>query len=196
MTCDADVSKRRIGGAVDFFDYFFRRPGLLQFAWRLALCRVRDRLARATAGPQRFADQIWWTLPGRQGAGKIGLLNLRFRQSEAPVTVVRMLLECCSNLPVAPPRTGLPRSRRLLGAGKRGRAAAERTFGPGASFRLDSSASRAPQLPAGRGLYAWISIGLCVISFELVVYFQNLMRFDRHHRDLVLFSFWRWKPAP
>src|ERR1700675_2941889 len=93
-----------------------------QRAWHLALCRVRDRRERATAERRYFSDQIWSALRDRARRRQIRIV-------EFALPPVRCALHRCSNPPAAPPRTGQPRSSRLLVAGKRGPAAGAPTFG-------------------------------------------------------------------
>src|ERR1700693_5683462 len=109
--------------AANFCDYFFPalRPAL-QRAWRLALCRVRDRRERATGERRYFSDQIWSALrdPARRRQNRIA----EFALPPAPAAPHH-----CSNLQAALPRIGLPRSWRLLVAGKHGRATDAPPFG-------------------------------------------------------------------
>src|ERR1700676_395555 len=116
-------SRSHAQAAANFSDISFPalRPAR-QRAWHLALCRVRDRRERATGERRYFSDQIWRTLrdPARRRQNRIAEFAL------PPVPGVRY---CCSNRQAARPRTGRPRSSRLLAADKRGRVTGAPTFG-------------------------------------------------------------------
>ena len=69
----------------------FQRSGLLLSALGILLSAepaigAREQAQGYSVSRIRFGERF----EIRQSAGKIGLLNLRFRQSQAPVTVVRI----------------------------------------------------------------------------------------------------------
>src|SRR3979490_1353722 len=77
----------------------FQRSGLLLSALGIVLSAestigAREQAQGCGVSRIRFGERF----EIRQGADKIGLLNLRLRQSQAPVTVVRIYQQRCLEL--------------------------------------------------------------------------------------------------